>query len=386
MKYGYLLNVDSEGVIEKLIRFIIVDVDGNATVYEMGNSVKIDGKSCKTPDAVFAALSSGAQKSVAYDAVNYPYAQPVAYALNSQGYLGKIDTAYQGEGEDAENSFSLDLSGAYTYNGYANGIYSTTWENLATYGTATVFGIPENDRTDFDKYRAYSMEASESGTKVDVFNIDEESKLAKTVFLYKDFTTESYNYTDPMYLVKDISIELDAEGETVYAVTCIYMQKNLEEVHVMEPKVAADLGVGDVFRMLKNTKDKIYTKEILFDKSEPLTFANRVIPYRGTSKYDGPLSYGYKFVYGTPILIKDGYMRMTKSIVSDSDFAVTNTPDNVPMGSATIYEYSTVRGIPTVEAATQNDIRTYDMYPDDASEVLLFVYSNNVNFVLIINE
>lgn len=386
LKYGYLLNVDSEGVIEKTVRFIIVDVDGNATVYEMGNSVKIDGKNCKTSDAVFAALSNGAQKSVAYDSVNYPYAQPVAYALNSQGYIGKIDTAYQGESENEENSFRLDLSGSYTYNGYANGIYSTTWENLATYGNVAVFGIPENNRTDFDKYRAYSMEASESGTKVDVFNIDEESKLAKAVFLYKDFTTESYNYTDPMYLVKDISLELDDEGETVYAVTCIYMQKNLEEVYILPVELASDMGVGDVFRMLTNTQGKIFTKEILFDKSEPLVFADRVIPYRGTSKYDGPLSYGYKFVYGTPIFIKDGYMRMTKSIVSDSDFAVTNTPDNVPIGSAVLYEYSTVRGVPTIEAATQNDIRTYDMYPEDTSEVLLFVYSNNVNFALIINE
>lgn len=383
--YGYLINAAVYGMFDKTIKFYIVDMSGNANIYDGAKAIYIDGEKCEYDNVARVLLTAAANSKTSDD---YPLAQPVKYELNSNGNLLRIDTLVA-EAETYENpddeSFTSPLNDdeKLTYYHTNRSLYNPNdlAVNVAVVDTSTQVLFVPSDRGDTEAYWNKSF-INVSSYDVDICDRNEVGK-AGVVFAYYDPVTTGV-YAERGYLIiSDLRTEYNVEtGDITYVVdgylqgSAVSYTANKEDVDKWQ--------VGDVIRVELDRYNKVVAYQHIFDIDKD--YSDRATRMLASSGATYPLALGFKMIYGTPIAMEGGILKFTQSMPDDMEgWDPTFNVESYITNSASYWKYTEVKGNGVVERVTANDIVTYAMDPENVSKVVLNI-GNPLNQIYIIDK
>ena len=97
-----------------------------------------------------------------------------------------------------------------------------------------------------------------------------------------------------------------------------------------------------------------------------------------------PLASAYKFQMGTVLMNRNGVLKFTQSMPDDEEgWNPDYNTDSYITSKGSVWKYTEVRGVPTVEAATLDDIITYEMDPKNPSKVVINMIGSHSQFYII---
>ncbi len=396
--YAYLLTISKPEVLSNDIRFRMVLPSLEEAIYEKNNKIKIDGVMLSDAEQIRNALLAGANLSASKSA-DMPLAQPIIYNLSKDGKLTSIDTLYfNSSTEDAETSLKRAEGEKYRYSSHNGGLYVDI-NTLVASGT-NFMSVPVSDRNEVSEYKktapstAYFKDGESLVFAMDICGVDPESRQAEFVFHYKGVDTTADDYS--MYIVLSKSVELNSEGETANVLHLGY-NGNAYDYTVQEElkNTYEELMVGDIISFDLNGEGKINVLERKARLSTMLTNppdkADRIGPQLSTSgknKENKPPYEGARILYaGTAIEISMGKMLFTPSLVTDPEgFDENYLTDILPVGSTTVYKYSVVRGEPTIETGTLDDIVTYRVESNNPTPILVYMVSSQARYIFVVEN
>lgn len=392
---SYLVDVSYRGVFEAEIKFAIADTDGKITIYDAAKKVMIDGVS-KNGTGILATLSTTAQESAGYDAVNWPYAQPIRFKTNSQGLINYIDTLAVNAVAD-ENAMKDTVKGQNakyteqnstfytgTYTGVeADGILATLSSN-----TKIVF-INAAERMDEMLYNIGTMK-DDGVYNIDIIGREEICRVPELVYVYNNEVSKM-DHRNNGEIVYEVREELNADGDVVYVLETYFNAQAKTYTCPKDKYVPVDNGdmvkiaanpLGEVTEMLK-----IFDVSEVPEKNKRVTWidSNNNWVYSDTTALEYPLQYTWlywKLVYGTVCGVNGNVLAVSQSLNSDpGDFDPYYRRDNFVNsfgGAVYVYEKGEVR------KGSMNDIIPYSIDPENASVVLINVIYSQTRQIYVI--
>jgi len=381
----YLLNyaVEKDNFGSGTAKIAVVDTAQAYHIYDVYEKVQVDGFAYKneTLDSVKTALMNSAQLSAGYDS-DYPVAQPVKISFNGKGQVNMIDTFVFNPGED-ENSLkpatTYDASGnvvnvgntQLVYNVRNTALYYTAstaegyYRSVASVGGAKKLFVPLSERDEVDIYKVDGFRHDKAHL-VDVVGIDEETGLAETVFCYFDAGEISASVSPS--IVAELSVELNAEGETEYTVKA-YQGSTLKTL-VCEKDLYDVLNVGDVYTFAVDKNDRIVDKAKRFSPVEGLEGK----PFVSAASGSGYLSEVSGSIMGTSMGLASGTLKvaliMPEDINQNTNWANVAV-DLFNISTTPVLKFSNINGNPRVETASVAELMTYSQDPANASLVII---------------
>ena len=237
------------------------------------------------------------------------------------------------------------------------------------------------DRNDIEGYWNKSISTY---TKLFVDVCDRNKvRSAGAVFAYYDPSSEGIDSERKHVIITGLRQEYNAEsGESEYFVDG-YLQATAKTYGISEENFE-QLSIGDVIRVETDRNNKIVAFELAFDVDADYSNRDRRMKILSGSTY--PLGVGYKTVYGTPVSIDNGVVMVTLSMPSDIEgWEPEFNLDSYITKNASFWKYSEVRGVPSVERASLDDIVTYEMDPENVSKVVVNI-SARPDQIYIINK
>ncbi len=390
--YGYLLAISEPELFGDILKFRIILPDLSEMIVEKNKKIKIDGVVMTDVSEIENALLAGAANSVAGSA-DLPLAQPIKYTLSKDGILTSIDTLYfNGEAEDAETSLRRVTDGTkFRYRSYNNSMYLDVNTFIAT--TSTFMGVPVADRGEAFNYRKTAPSSESKDIAMDICSVDADSKTAEIVFYYNEIDTIADDYG--MHIVAGKSTELNAEGEVVDVLKLYNGGSEYNRIVSEDIKhVFDDLEIGDIISYDMNGQQKITIvkreSSLSTMLTDPPARADRVGAQLSTSGKNNdrkPPYDGGRILYGgTALDITMGKILYTPSMINDIEgFDANYMTDSLVASSAVVYKYSIVRGEPVIEQGTLDDIVTYKQDPAHPSAIVVYINSNTVRHIFVVD-
>ncbi len=411
--YGYLINVANDGILNDNVMFRLVDNKAEVNVYNMGKSIKIDGTSHKTFDSISNTLAAAAasyenEEPEALTPENareriynpdYPYAQPVKFELTETGLLKSLDTIFTNANESEDDLKLYAIKEDLTMRNQNYTLYKGTEMFVTVAGSTTKLQIPFSNKENEENYSILTWGDGEVMSKEVAFNLDDRIYIPEAHYHFENAAVVgNMKGTIRPVIVKEKLVELSNENETVYTLKC-YSQKS-EVTYTLKEQDAVDIETGDMIRVELNEDNSVKEGRIekIFDASEGKFVAGTNLGENGKfynlrPEYGGnsfrPYVMGYKALLVMPLYIKDGYIRVTTSVPSDGDAfdpKDESLADNLNFSNAIFYKYSEVRGVSSVEPASQSDLMPYYINASDPTEMVMTLYANGINYIYIIDK
>ncbi len=368
-------------------RWAVMDMNGNLNTYEGAEKIYIDGIKLSDPARMETALNVSAAMSNGYSA-EYPLSQPIRIDFNSEGEVNRVDTfTYNADSEDEYTMKNVpEDDGNMRYDYYASGMYGLDENNrytklAGTIGTSTVrFTVPV-DRFDADLYATGELDDTTTYTAVDVVGRNEDSWIADAMFFYS--TTDDGNITNTTRtsIIADKLMELSEDGEIICTLSCFF--RNTAVTYTCDEEFYNQASIGDIYKFDTNKKNEIVAYKKIYD-------INDEFPARG-SRVDATIESLAKAsyrgtIYGSLVHVDGNIIRVTEALPTDVEpYDPLYNTDNFTIGSAGIYKYTNVRGVPTVEKVGIAEAIPYTTDKDNPSMVILNVM-RGVNQVYIIEK
>ncbi len=390
--YAYLIDLHQEDASFQSgdVQFMVKFNGGDLVILEMAKNLYLDGTPYKSSD--FATIKSSLQTSALISAgaqTTYPYAQPIKYTLSKTGKLDSIDTFYfDAAKEDAETSLRRLEAPPYYRSNATNGLYETVGEEKVLKaiwpGKFTI--IPKDVLTQAEYYTQNTPSDGGNYSAIDICNVDSDTLVAEEVYYYRAGRSGASGLT---YTVVDKYQEMNTSGDIVTMLTLAYTSvaetfECLPDVIGTQPET---LAIGDVISMDLNNNSKVSSITRQYSCGTIPDIDSRVFHMRTVSKNstkNPPYADGERLVYGTPIKISSGNMLFTPSIASDmGGVNTTYKVDNMVLGDVPVWKYSIVRGMAKVEKVSINDIISYNVDPQKASQILVDIRGSKVSKITI---
>lgn len=393
VKYGYGNGIDGEDRIQ------IMTGSGKSTVFSLKSTVKVDGSS-KSSDEAIGYLKDLAVR-VSEDGM---LILPVKYKA-SDAYITSIDTLtsmYSGA------KFTFSKTG-YTFKGTSG---QFTAANSGT-NKATVYVIPTN-LGDIDKYKQYSPSSVEERAYNEVYAYEPVGTTnAKVVicFLSGTQTTDAKIYaSSPVYMIEGTATGTE-DGKTATIVYC----RNLSEAvsgdavkkystdsEMMEK--LSELRFGDMVKFAEESNGEITSMKTVYvmnDAAGERRLTAETADSDGAKEYPGfkifadssDLEKYYQVILGTvhSIDYDNNTLNYVPTFVDNATDALdAPSYEGLTLTSSTVY--TTIEKLgqkPAYVSKAITDIKGYadfEAEPEVGSEVLILIMNKKVKAVYIINN
>lgn len=279
--YGYIYAAD-----EREEQLGIYTSGGEAVVYTLKNSVKVDGEKTDA-DKVYDTLEAAAAAIVGNtlgDVSNTTYAQPIKYSASGKT-IDAIDTVLNADGEVSKYNESETIGGSndsFTYDGVTDGEMGSSSTTKVTvdgesYGinSATVIIYVPDDREEDGSYAVMKASAAFAVTAeryTEVFAMDSSTNKAKMVLVYGSNPTLVFTGASPYMIVTKASNTGDTQKFTGYVsgkteTTDVTVSEDNYESGISNVS-GSDIGVGDVIRYIKDNSGEIVAIQRIYEAGE----------------------------------------------------------------------------------------------------------------------
>lgn len=380
--YGYLVDAAKDGdSFSSTLSIMLVTTNRVSQVYECVENLKIDESVRRDIDVALNILRNTSAQTYQANTL-YPYSQPIRYRVNTAGKLSHIDTLVYDDTKESEDSLRL-FEGYKTRKFFttSNSFYNTSDESLA-YAMASTSArmiVPRKFKAD-DMW--YGSGFSNNGNYVvEAFNVDPVSLSAKFVVAYtSNGESVSVSSSAVPYIVSSVEKTLNSEGAE--AIQISYVGTNTAPVtKLLHSRIGdIDLAVGDVVRFNGGTTGELVALERLVQAGKVPT--SRLTNYGtiNSFKFLAPVRYAY----GTVVSYKDDLLVITTSVAED-DAGVAAYENRMAfrnVSAVPVWIYDDAR-TPTVTQGTWNDIVSYEVNPDKATQVCICAQSGVLKFIYI---
>ena len=225
MAYGYILSVkpviNDEG--EKVLRVELLSEIGSIINYHLcAEKIYIDGKASEKfydPDP---RNEDGTPLAYNYyERFKENIGKIIRYDVNENREIKKVDfpVGIETAGEGTIDDRLYISSGSSEYSGYWRKTYKTFSTTIMTDENTIVFKIPERpetaEKTDYQVIRDVNK-ISDGRYKVVSYKVGKDTMTSSVIVLKQNL--ENYSESEPFYVVKEVSQELDQYDEIVYSV------------------------------------------------------------------------------------------------------------------------------------------------------------------------
>ena len=400
---GYLVDIHEEGDFgDTTIQAKIVGTDAIPVIYTLGKNVTIDGTPRRTSSDVRIALANGAAIQGVNKSLSLPYAQPLTFKLNNKGVVSNIDTLlYDSQKEDVK-SFQMSVNGSYQYRRYGYSFYEG-YTSVATLADTTVaLTIPATNRGDDMGYSVFgTSDGDTTARNVIACNRDADSYIAEMVLVFEDRSLSVGKRSNIAMIVRDTKTEVNAEGEVVNTISAmhyngstIYDYACTDNTTFTNATGFDDIATGDIIRVASDKYGNAAIIELVYDVSTQPAIGRRALQVNTTTTplTDAsnivPLVSGDKLIYGTPVTLTGNLLRISTLLPKDTNFLrdYQANADSADISGLKMFKYYEVRGIPYVEPASMNDIKTYKAVSASPSEVVYYTYGTSAKWLYIIER
>jgi len=370
----YLLSLGDDGTaFSSEIKVALVEMNGNYAEFDCVEKLSIDGVQYTNADSMRTKLMESARLSIGF-LEDYPFAQPAKIKFNGNGKVRAIDTVYYNEGAEDKDSlqkFPTDTT-KVRYDGHGRGLYAPESESSSSYnkhvvsiGSATKSMAVPDERFEEGLYSTQRYE-DYTNYKADIIEWEDNSRLAKTIFVYYSGTGNISDYTNTA-IIADLRKELNEEGDTVCSVDS-WIQA-IKYTYTCDEGIFAQLSVGDVCKFAVNKKDEVISLKKIYNIDED--FPKRGERTTATSLTAAKARARATF-FGSLVAIEDGFMRVTEALPTDIEgYDPDYNVDNFYMGTAPVFRYTEVRGVPTVEKVSISSAVPYTTDNNNPSLLIL---------------
>lgn len=403
--FGLVLKTAKDKGLSGIVKMEIYSQDNKMHVYELDNSVTIDGNKYNDADKIIVAIASIGQLTI--DGKELPNGCfPVRYLTNAYNKIIKIDTAEMGNGEADDKLITME-NGKYNYTsdgclGYTIPVnVSSRVLKIVLPNNYTITDVENENNLNFTTASSAFKKGSTYG--VAAFKCDSKSHFPELLMTIGGY---GFNYTDPLMMISSISEAYDDESQTTVPYVKGIKEGNEVSIKVSE-RFAEEFNsrnfvVGDVIRYISNNQGKMIVidgspavvKYNLNDKKIMLgnidQGATNDLNSMKTTDKSAHLMYGYA-KFRQEGLLQIAYITYgngsEKSIRPDnidwdSNLIYVNISASVPV---TVFDSSQRTG-KQVYSGTYDDIKDYSHNGNEYSRVLLKYRSSELKEVIVFND
>lgn len=376
---GYIIDVNyDESGFDDVFQIKMLTEASKIVVYDVNETVKIDGITCKGTKEVFNNFD--------------PTPQLVAYKISENRKINYIDTASVLDGEIKDDYYNrLTLTVPRTKSYYQKEQFSFDGD-ITMDANTRVFVIPENIESaqdiDFEVIKNTDVAGSLNYT-VESYSLNNDKITADAVIMQA--SAQTMPTSSVAMAIKQISNVINADGEETYAVTLMGMkgeEKYLTVDHSIIDAAPAQsdadkktykLGVGDIVRVTTNKENEINKIMLVYDYSTGEIKNGMVF----SGSYFSRSRAAKASVYN----IQGEYMQITDydlSTLGSGEYLDHTSLENQKLSKFTVVKYDTTRGKLDIVKGSAADLISYKNNDVDYSKIVIYTENalERVIFVL----
>ncbi|MGN0178012.1 MAG: hypothetical protein ACI4DY_01025 [Monoglobaceae bacterium] len=351
MEVGYLIDCAKKNDFFGRIKLKIFTENGETKVFECSDNLKIDGSKPANDDVIADKLASR---------------QLLRYMLDSDGYVSSIDLAYSEQPENGEGNQTLHMD----YDGSSGMFYRSTngFNGKVFVSSSTkVFKVPPKNSTETDpdyfKIMSGTGFLDKTSYKIGAYSVNTKSFISDYIVYYSDKGISKIPNGSRLMLVGDVSCAYENEDEiTVISgirggTTCRYTVKDTTLASKDNTPIS-EVSAGDVIRVFISD-NRIEGWEMIYDYDKALFNCST------DSSYGGELH----MAIGSVTAMRDNIMEIARNAKPDEEGSERL---RYKASGYQIMVYDTRGRKPSVYKGKYTDIKSYEDYGDEYSNVVIF--------------
>lgn len=375
---GYLVAcARSDGAFADHLMFKIMDENGEMKVYEIKDSIRVDGELYKANkvdrlESVIANRASG---------------KLIAYTVNEDQKLLRIDTSYKNTGYESERNSFTALFGNLDEKRWYNDLNLA--KKIPVKGNTKAYLVPLSGTTNEEKYAVKTVNEiliSDVSYYADAYMLDLENGFADAVLVAYDEATDLITNKDTRtvpFVFIEMTMKLNESGDAATYITgCT--PNGLESYEVCDNVSFDGLEQGDFIRLWYDVKGRVIKSgsatddfSLIYDCSKSISeqmtdknwlkIAGDFLVYKPSGLVTNMSSYrsNFQVSYGTAVSVStDGVLRISSS--EDGNMTESINTNNKKI----IVVENGIRDSITARIGTISDIITYEHSGQNCSKIL----------------
>ena len=390
---GYLVAyARKDEAFDDYLMFKIMDENGEMKVYEIQDSIRVDGELYKADkvDSLENVIASRASGKL------------IAYTVNEEQKLLKIDTSYKNTNYESDKNSFTALFGNVDEKRWYNDL------NLAkkapVQGNTKAYLVPLSGTADEEKYSVKTVNdvlISDNSYYADAYMLDSENGFADAILIAYDETTDLITNRDtrtPPFVFIEMTRKLNDNGDAATYITgCT--PNGVESYEVCDGVSFDGLEQGDFIRLWQDVKGRVIKSgsstgdfSLIYDCSKSISeqmteenwlkIAGDFLLYKPSGLVTNMSSYrsNFQVSYGTAVSVStDGVLRISAS--EDGNMTESLNTNNKKI----IVVENGIRDSITARIGTISDIVTYEHSDQKCSKILNVTAAGSSRCIIVYN-